>query len=103
MVRAALLGLFLAVSTVLSALGGNFNNLDRYTGQYQLNAEPEIVMSIFHTGDHLTVEWTRMAAMPLAGQGEHTFVSPDGKVRYVVTLDAGGRRTGFQREGEGHT
>lgn len=103
MVRAALLGLLLAISPVLSAVGASTNNLDRYAGQYRLNDEPEIVLSIFHAGDHLTVEWARMAAMPLVAQGEDTFVSPNDKIRYLFTLDAAGKVTGFKREEKGHT
>ncbi len=103
MVRAALLCLLLAVSPALYAQGAATNNLDRYAGQYRLNDEPEIVLSIFPAGDHLTVEWARMAAIPLTPHGDNTFVSPGGKTRYSFALNAAGTVTGFTSERKGET
>ncbi|HTV06450.1 MAG TPA: CocE/NonD family hydrolase [Acidobacteriaceae bacterium] len=103
MVRAAVLGLLLVVSPAVSALGTSTNNLDRYAGQYRFTDEPEIVLSVFPAGDHLTVEWARLAATPLAPQGDNAFVTLDGKSRYIFTLNVAGAVTGFKREEKGYT
>lgn len=103
MVRAVLFGFFLAVFPAVSTFGAAGNNLDHYAGQYRLTEEPEIVLSIFPAGDHLTVEWARMATTPLAPQGDNTFVTPDGKSRYIFTLSASGTVTGFSRKQKGWT
>ncbi|HUY81430.1 MAG TPA: CocE/NonD family hydrolase [Acidobacteriaceae bacterium] len=103
MVRAAWLVLFLVVSPVVPVLGATTHNLDRYAGQYRLNDEPEIVLSVFPAGNHLTVEWARMAATPLAPDGDNAFITPDGESRYIFTLSDAGAVTGFTREQHGHT
>ena len=102
MARSILLSLLLAASPVAFAAGVN-NHLDRYAGQYRLNDEPEIVLSVFPSGDHLTIEWARMTATPLTLQRDDTFTTSDGKAQYTFMDDASGNITGFTREEQGHT
>jgi hypothetical protein len=103
MLRIAFLGLLLAIPAALPALAPRTPSLARYAGQYRFNDEPEIVVSIFPASDHLIVEWTRMAATPLAPQGDSAFVTPDGKSRYIFNLDPAGQVTGFERDQQGHS
>ena len=101
MVRAAVLGVVLAMVSSGSALGTSSENLDKYVGQYRLNDEPEIVLSVFHVGDHLTVEWARSAAVPLTAEGDDRFAAPDDGPKYLFVTDAAGEVTGLKREETG--
>ena len=100
MMRSAGLGFILVVAPAFSALGASANNLDKYVGQYRLDDEPEIVLSVFHEGDHLTVEWVRSAAVALTAQGD-AFVALDDGWRYVFVADSSGTVTGLRRDEQG--
>lgn len=100
MIRSALLALLLVMAPAFSALGVS-QNLDRYVGQYRYDDEPEIVLSVFHEGDHLTVEWARSAPVALTAESDDTFAAPDDGPRYVFTVDASGEVTGLKREETG--
>ncbi len=97
MVRSVVVGFLLAIAPVLSALEGSHTNLDRYVGQYRYVDEPEIVLSFFHVGDHLTVESARSAAIALTGASDDTFSAPGGDVQYIFSTDASGVVTGLKR------
>ncbi|MGC1362535.1 MAG: CocE/NonD family hydrolase [Silvibacterium sp.] len=101
MVRAAWVSCVLVLASAVSALGFSSDNLDKYVGQYRLNDEPEIVLSFFHDGDHLTVEWARMPAVALKDEGNGTFVAPDGGLKYVFMTGASGAVSGLKREQTG--
>ncbi len=100
MIRAAVFGVVLAIVSVGSA-SGTSENLDKYVGQYRLNDDPEIVLSVFHVGDHLTVEWARSAAVPLTEEADGRFAAPDDGPKYVFVTDAAGVVTGLKRETTG--
>jgi uncharacterized protein len=101
MVRSTTLGFLLMFTPVFVAIGAAQNNLDRYVGQYRLDDEPETVLSIFHAGDHLTVESARTPAVALTASGDDTFtVSEDGP-RFVFLVDASGAVTGLRHEVQG--
>jgi uncharacterized protein len=100
MVRTVFLALLVLVAPAVSALGRSSENLDRYVGQYRLDDEPEIILSVFHEGDHLTVEWPRSAAVALTAQG-NAFVAPDDGPRYVFLTDSSGTVTGLKRDEQG--
>ena len=100
MVRAAWLMVLVAIAPIATALGAS-THLDRYAGQYQLKDEPEIVLSVFNAGDHLTIEWARMAATPLMPEGDRTFVTPDGETHYIFTRNQAGKVVGFIRKVRG--
>ena len=102
MVRAAWLFLLLALSPVVITYGATAH-LDRYAGQYRLNDEPEIVLSVFPAENHLTIEGTRMAATLLTPEGGNIFVTPDGETRYIFTLNQAGEAVGFTRKVHGST
>jgi hypothetical protein len=99
--RSTVLNLLLVLAPMVSALGAAANNLDKYAGQYRLADEPEIVLSVFHAGDHLTVEWARGAAVALTAVGADTYAAPDDGPRYVFVIDAAGAVTGLNREETG--
>jgi hypothetical protein len=101
MARSTLLALLLVIAPTISALGASSNNLDRFIGQYRLNDEPEIVLSVFHEGDHLTVEDARTASVALTAEEGNTFAAPDDGPRYVFTFDASGEVTGLKRDMHG--
>ena len=93
---------FLLLSAAVSTLAAGSDNLDRYVGQYRLDDEPEIVLSIFHAGDHLTVESARSPAVALAAQADGTFATPDNGPRYVFVADSSGAVTGLKRAEKSH-
>jgi uncharacterized protein len=101
MVHSAWVSCVLVLASTVSSLGASADKLDKYVGQYRLNDEPEIVLSVFHESDHLTVEWARGAAIALEAKGHDTFVTPDGGPRYVFATDASGAVTGLKREETG--
>ena len=100
MVRSAVLGLLLIAPAVF-AQAASQNNLDRYVGQYRLDDEPEIVLSVFHAGDHLTVESARSAAVALAALADGTFAAPDNGPHFVFVADSSGAITGLKRAEKG--
>ena len=102
MVHRAWLMILVAIAPVAAALGATIHP-DRYAGQYRLNDEPEIVLSVFPARDHLTIEWARKAATQLTPEGDNTFVAPDGETRYLFKLNQAGAVTGFTREVHGST
>jgi len=114
MVRAAWVNCVLVLASMLPAPGARANSLDKYAGQYRLDDEPEIVLSVFRVGDHLTFETERSAAMSLmaaapsksaegnpSSENEDTFSAMDGRVRFVFLTDASGAVVGLKREETG--
>lgn len=95
----------LALVISVSALAASHQNLDRYVGQYRYIEEPDIVLSVFHTGDHLTVETARTPATALTAKGETdseaTFAASDHGPRFVFTINAVGDVTEVRREERG--
>ncbi|MFZ0661072.1 MAG: CocE/NonD family hydrolase [Acidobacteriaceae bacterium] len=102
MVRSAASGLVLTLVLTVSALGASHKNLDRYVGQYRYVDEPDIVLSVFHVGDHLTVETARTPAVALSAKAatdsEATFAAPGNGPRFVFTINAAGDVTEVRRE-----
>jgi putative CocE/NonD family hydrolase len=115
MLRSAASGLVLTLALTVSAFAAPQKNLDRYVGQYRYVAEPEIVLSVFHTGDHLTVETARKAAVVLSAQtatgseakftapasGHH--VTPGSEIQYAFIINTAGKVTGVRSEQGGKT
>jgi len=101
MVRAAWVNCVLVLASALPAPGATANNLDKYAGQYRLDDEPEIVLSVFDVGDHLTVEWARGAVVTLTAKGNDTFAAPDDGPKYQFVATAAGTVTGLKREETG--
>ncbi len=101
MTRAALFAVLFAVTALGSAFGAPANDLNRYVGQYRLDNEPDIVLSVFHEGDHLTIEWARGAATQLTSQGDDSFAAASGPT-YTFVLNAVGAVTGLKREENDH-
>ena len=64
--------------------------LDRYAGQYREVNEPDFVWSIFHDGDHLTIESARVPKSILKPESATVFTG-EGKVRYTFETDASGK------------
>jgi putative CocE/NonD family hydrolase len=86
---------FFAPASML-ALGkhGNASQLDSYAGQYRELKEPDIVLSVFREGDHLTIESARTArtALTSANAGSaNVFVAEGGKLRYTFVADPAGK------------
>jgi uncharacterized protein len=101
MVRSLIISFLILFAPAVFAQRASQNNLDRYVGQYRLSDEPEIVLSIFHVDDHLTVESARSAAVELTAQPDGTFTAADGGPRFVFSTDASGAVTGLKRELQG--
>lgn len=80
------------------------NNLDRFIGQYRFTSEPDIILSVFHNGDHLTAETLRTAAVALSPasltNSQATFTAPDG-AQFAFTFDSTGAVTKLYREEHG--
>jgi len=92
------LALSIALATsLLPSIASAQNSLDNYAGQYRLKNEPDIILSIFHEGDHLTVESTRMARIDLKASADNTFTANNGKTPYTFLKDASGKITGLKR------
>jgi uncharacterized protein len=76
-------------------------DLDRYVGQYSFPDEPDVVLSVFHEGDHLTLEGRRSPRVELKTAGENLFTLE--KTKFVFEADASGKITGFKRIMESET
>ena len=104
-VRSAVSGVALALVFSVSALAASHNNLDRFVGQYRYVDEPDIVLSVFHTGDHLTIETARTAATELKSEGatdsEAKFKASGHGPEFVFTINAAGDVTEVRREEQG--
>jgi putative CocE/NonD family hydrolase len=104
MVRSAVSGVALALVLTVSALAAS-HNLDRFVGQYRYVDEPDIVLSVFHTGDHLTIETARAAATELKAEGatdsEAKFKAAGNGPEFVFTVNAAGDVTEVRREQQG--
>ncbi|MGB7190234.1 MAG: hypothetical protein WBD10_08870, partial [Acidobacteriaceae bacterium] len=105
MFRSAVLCLLLVLAPLGSAFAASRNPLDRFVGQYRYVDEPDIVLSVFHTGDHLTVETARTPSTALKTKGatdsEATFAAPNDGPRFVFTINAAGDVTEVRREERG--
>lgn len=104
MVRSAS-ALVLALVISVSALAASHNSLDRFVGQYRYVDEPDIVLSVFHTGDHLTIETARTPSTALKANGatdsEATFAAPNDGPQFIFTINAAGDVTEVRREERG--
>jgi putative CocE/NonD family hydrolase len=75
--------------------------LDSYAGQYQVQDEPDIVLSIFRDGDHLTVETARIPRYTITAASPNEFTAENGKVRFTFLTDRAGKVTGLKRVVDG--
>jgi hypothetical protein len=69
--------------------------LDKYAGRYEI-ADGRVFI-VLHEADSLTIELPAELALPpqhLTAASPHEFYSPDGAVRVVFEVDAGGGVTG---------
>ena len=88
---------FAAPASMQGAVQAAASQLDSYAGQYREVAEPDIVLSIFRDGDHLTVESSRMPRVSLTLTSPNVFTVEGGKVRYSFVTDASGKVTSLKR------
>jgi uncharacterized protein len=91
----ALLLVFLAPGSMLAASRPfasrtDSTQLDNYAGQYREIVEPDIVLSVFREGDHLTMEGARYARFSLSEASANVFAASD-KTRYTFVTDAAGK------------
>ncbi|MGA8163384.1 MAG: CocE/NonD family hydrolase [Acidobacteriaceae bacterium] len=75
------------------------STLDRYTGRYRLDDEPEIVFSFFRDGDHLYFEGERNPRYDLTPESDTTFSEGGGDNHYTFVTDANGAVTGIHVTG----
>jgi hypothetical protein len=73
--------------------------LDRYTGRYRLDDEPEILFSFFRDGDHLYFEGERTPRYDLTPESDTTFSEGGGDNHYMFVTDASGAVTGIRVTG----
>jgi putative CocE/NonD family hydrolase len=88
---------FAAPASTQGAVQASAAQLDSYAGQYREVAEPDIVLSVFRDGDHLTVESTRVPRVNLTLTSPNVFTVEGGKVRYSFVTDAAGKVTSLKR------
>lgn len=105
MIRSAVLVSLLTIAPTLSAFGASQvspDGLDRFVGQYRYTDEPDIVLSVFHTGNHLTVETARTPATKLsessASPTEAVFMTSDGESRFTFAIDSNDKVISVRRE-----
>lgn len=101
MLRSVALGAAFLLASAACALDASSGNLSRFVGRYRYTNEPEIVVSVFHTQNSLTVEGKRLAATPLVDEGHDVFAMPNGGPKYVFLTNAAGAVTGLKRESTG--
>lgn len=94
--------LFFPTQTLLTAqtMPSSASALDKYVGQYRNQTEPDTTLSFSRTGDHLTVETTRMPPNTLQPVGHETFSASNG-ARFVFVNDANGKIDAVKRIAEG--
>ncbi len=71
--------------------------LDRYVGQYRNVNEPEIVLSVFHDGNHLAIESARSPHQNLVAESASRFTIRETPLHLEFITDAG-KITGVQRK-----
>jgi len=77
--------------------------LDRYTGQYRRQDEPDIVLSFFRDGDRLYLEGPRTPRTDLAAESDTTFTADMGNTRYTFLPAGEGGSPTIQVSGEENT
>jgi uncharacterized protein len=75
--RMVLLASFLIVIISTSAQAQNTADLDRYVGLYRSTDAPELAISIFREGDHLSAESPRLPHMELISESASSFTAKD--------------------------
>jgi hypothetical protein len=73
--------------------------LDSYAGQYREVQEPDIVLSVFHDGDHLTIESARMPGIILTPAPGNAFTANGGTERVTFVRDEAGKVTALKLSG----
>src|SRR5580704_11067213 len=74
--------------------------LDKYTGQYRYQNEPDITLSFFRDGKQLAVESERMAHTLLHASSQNTFAPDNNSARFIFQTDASGKVTAVKRVSE---
>ena len=74
--------------------------LDKYTGQYRYQNEPDITLSFFRDGKQLAVESERMAHTLLHASSQNTFAPDNNSAHFVFQTDASGKVTAVKRVSE---
>jgi uncharacterized protein len=87
---------FFSPASMQGATQAGASQLDSYAGQYREVEEPDIVLSIFRDGDHLTVESTRLARFSLTSVSANDFTVEGGKSRYTFVTDGAGKVTALK-------
>ena len=73
------------------------SQLDSYAGQYRIEDEPDIILSVFHDGDHLTVEAPRIPRISLTTVSPTVFTGDSGSVKYTFVIDSAGKVSSLKR------
>ncbi|HEY1808000.1 MAG TPA: CocE/NonD family hydrolase [Acidobacteriaceae bacterium] len=73
--------------------------LDRYTGRYRLDGEPEMVFSVFRDGDRLYYEGERAPRYDLTPESDTRFSESGTDNQYRFVTDAKGEVTGIRLTG----
>ncbi len=70
--------------------------LDRYVGQYRMQDEPDIVLSVFRDGDRLYIEGARTPRIDLTAVSDTAFSAWNGYVTYTFVVGSDGQVTGMR-------
>jgi putative CocE/NonD family hydrolase len=81
----------------LFARHADTSQLDHYVGQYRVDEEPDIVLSVFRQGDHLTIESARLPRVVLRPASANVFTAGGGKARYTFAINTAGKVTSLKR------
>jgi putative CocE/NonD family hydrolase len=89
---------FPATPPAQAAQGGS--QLDKYAGQYRELPEPDVVLSVFSVGDHLSIESARNPPTELTAAGANAFTAAGGRVKFTFVTGANGAVTGLKRKND---
>ena len=76
---------------LLAARHADTAKLDSYVGQYREVEEPDVILSVFRDGDHLTVEGRRFPRFSLSEGSANVFIAYGNKARYTFVADGAGK------------
>ncbi len=65
--------------------------LDSYAGQYRETDDPDLILSVFREGDHLTIEGRRFQRFSLSMNSANVFTADADKTRYTFMADGAGK------------
>jgi len=102
LVLPAFVSLFVAALPTADAQGTTSSRpatatLDRYVGQYCNVNEPEIILSVFHDGNHLAIESARSPHQDLVAESASRFTIRETPLHLEFITDAG-KITGVERK-----